>query len=342
MATVILLVVSLTQTERADGISFWEEPPGAFLCGLVLGPKVVTVRSEVQGAEPQPVPERVATGVQKSPSSAHPSTWRPIVILFSLLVGLTFALLLLKKILRDSYRADDLWMDQITGIEFVWVNGGKFAMGCGSWTSSCEGHERPVHLAEVSGFWISKYPVTQGQWIQVMDSNPSLFKKGDNYPVERVSWDDTQEFINKFKTLTGTRYEIRLPTEAEWEYAARSGGRKQGYAGGRDVNRLAWYRRNSGKSTHPVGTKSPNDLGLHDMSGNVWEWCLDCYDKDFYGRPAALEKDPVCLENNTGYRIMRGGYWFSLAADVRCSHRGWGRPDGRDQDSGFRLVRIAR
>ena len=153
-------------------------------------------------------------------------------------------------------------------------------MGCGLGPGYCQANESPEHEVTVSGFWIGKYAVTQGQWQKVMGNNPSGFQKGDNYPVETVSWDDAKAFILKLNGKSGCTF--RLPTEAEWEYAARSGGKAEKYAGGNDIDAVAWYGANSGKSTHPVGTKAPNGLGIYDMSGNVWQWCEDVYDANAY------------------------------------------------------------
>ncbi|MBF0497844.1 MAG: formylglycine-generating enzyme family protein, partial [Deltaproteobacteria bacterium] len=140
------------------------------------------------------------------------------------------------------------------------------------------------HSACVDGFWIGKTEVTQGQWTQIMGSNPSKFKKGDDYPVETVSWNDVKEFISKLNERKRGNYYFQLPTEAEWEYACRSRGLGERYAGGNVVDNVGWYADNSGKSTHPVGQKQPNGLGIYDMSGNVFEWCQDIYSKDAYSQ----------------------------------------------------------
>jgi formylglycine-generating enzyme required for sulfatase activity len=234
------------------------------------------------------------------------------------------------------------WKDPDTGIEFVWVEGGTYQMGCGSWAGDCKPNESPAHEVTVSGFWIGKYAVTQGQWQKVMGNNPSGFTKGDNYPVETISWDDAKEFIAK---LNGrSRYKFRLPTEAEWEYAARSGGKAQKYAGGDDVDAVAWYSGNSGRSTHPVGTRAANGLGIYDMSGNVWQWCEDVYDADAYRSHQG--KDPVSSGGGT-YRVLRGGSWSRDAGWVRCTFRGYWAPASHGMGGsrlggsglGFRLVR---
>ncbi|MDB4444681.1 PEGA domain-containing protein, partial [bacterium] len=164
----------------------------------------------------------------------------------------------------NAGRPSEVWRESVTGMEFVWVPGGCYEMGCGSWTSDCDGDEKPVHEVCVDGFWMGKYEVTQGQWKLVMGSNPSHFKKGDNYPVELVSWNDAKGFKRKLSSMNRGKYTFRLPTEAEWEYACRSGGQPEEYAGGSDVDRVGWYLDNSGHSTHPVGTKTANGLGIYD------------------------------------------------------------------------------
>ncbi|MBQ3247459.1 MAG: SUMF1/EgtB/PvdO family nonheme iron enzyme, partial [Alistipes sp.] len=161
------------------------------------------------------------------------------------------------------------------GFEMVFVKGGTFTMGAtAEQGSDADSDEKPAHSVTVSNFYIGKYEVTQAQWEAVMGKNPSRFK-GDNLPVERVSWNDIQKFIEKLNAKTGKRY--RLPTEAEWEYAARGGNQSKGYkySGSNDIGSVAWYTDNSSSPTHPVGQKQPNELGLYDMSGNVYEWCSD-------------------------------------------------------------------
>ncbi len=213
------------------------------------------------------------------------------------------------------------WKDPTTGMEFIWVEGGTYQMGCGPWTGDCQSNESPEHEVTVSGFWIGKYAVTQGQWQKVMGNNPSSFKKGDNYPVETVSWDDAKEFIRKLNGKSGNTF--RLPSEAEWEYAARSGGRAEKYAGGSDIDAVAWYRANSRKSTHPVGTKSPNGLGLYDMSGNVWQWCEDIYNAEAY---KTHQRNNPMSNSGGSSRVLRGGSWFREATMVRCAYRGQWEP----------------
>ena len=220
-------------------------------------------------------------------------------------------------------------------IEMVAVEGGTFIMGATpEQGSDCYDNEKPVHRVTLNNFHIGKYPVTQAQLQAVMGENPSSFK-GDNLPVETVSWDDVQVFISRLNAATGKNY--RLPTEAEWEYAARGGNRSKGYkySGSNNCNDAAWYYGNSGNTTHPVGTKSPNELGIYDMSGNVFEWCQDWYG-EYNSSAQANPKGP----SSGSYRVLRGGGWSGGARDCRVSDRYCYSPGNRDNDSGFRLASV--
>lgn len=222
--------------------------------------------------------------------------------------------------------------DTIKSVEMVPVKGGCFQMG----DSFGDGiaNEKPLHEVCVSDFSIGKYEVTQAQWEKVMKFNPSTFKKcGDDCPVESVSWEDAQMFIKKLNRLTGRKY--RLPTEAEWEYAARSGGKNEKYAGADAADTVAWYDDNSGKTAHKVGTKRSNRLGLYDMNGNVSEWCQDWFGEGYYGRsPKSDPQGPASSEK----RVWRGGSWFNNAGLVRTSYRDSSLPSERYTNIGFRLV----
>ncbi|MEO5330721.1 MAG: formylglycine-generating enzyme family protein [Magnetococcus sp. YQC-5] len=219
------------------------------------------------------------------------------------------------------------------GMPFVWVPGGTFQMGCGAWTSECFAWEKPVHPVTLSGFWLGKSEVTQGQWKATMGANPSKSTDcGNNCPVERVSWEDVQEFIKKLNARDG---KFRLPTEAEWEYACRSGGKAEHFAGGKKEGQVAWYQGNSGNKTHQVGTKAPNGLGLVDMSGNIWEWVQDWFAEDAYAK-----HDSKGQYTGSGTdRVVRGGCWGSVAAGVRCSYRYHLLPGNRNRNLGVRLAR---
>lgn len=213
----------------------------------------------------------------------------------------------------------------------VLVKGGTFQMGDANGGSD----EKPVHSVSLNNFYLGKTEVTQAQWQAVMGSNPSSFNNCDQCPVESVSWDDAQEFIKKLNAKTGKTY--RLPTEAEWEYAARGGkSATYTYAGSNTVDEVAWYSSNSGYKTHPVGEKKANELGLYDMSGNVWEWCQDWYADDYYAKsPSSNPPGPT-----TGsLRVIRGGSWNVNPAYLRVAFRGYGTPDRRDDGIGFRLAR---
>ena len=219
-------------------------------------------------------------------------------------------------------------------IAMVYVSGGTFTMGATSEQGSdAENNEKPAHNVTLSGYYIGKYEVTQELWKAVMGSNPSHFK-GDNLPVECVSWNDVQEFLRKLNAMTGKRY--RLPTEAEWEFAARGGNSSRGYkySGSNSLGSVAWYWDNSGSRTHVVGTKSPNELGIYDMSGNVEEWCQDRYGS-YSSSPQRNPKGP----NSRSYRVYRGGSWSDDAGNCRVSFRFNNfPPDGRNSSLGFRLA----
>lgn len=220
----------------------------------------------------------------------------------------------------------------VDGISYVMkpVEGGTFQMGSND--SDAYDSEKPVHSVMVSSFYMGETEVTQALWKAVMGGNPSNFK-GDNLPVDQVSWNDCQEFIRKLNGLTGKNF--RLPTEAEWEYAARGGNKSKGYkyAGSNSIDNVAWYDGNSGSKTHPVKTKSPNELGLYDMSGNVWEWCGDWYGS--YG--SGSQTDPKGPSSGS-LRVLRGGSWFDFARRCRVSRRNLIGPGYGSINYGFRLV----
>lgn len=215
----------------------------------------------------------------------------------------------------------------------VRVEGGTFMMGATEEQGSyARDWEKPVHQVTLSGFSIGKYEVTQAEWQAVMGCNPSK-RKGDNRPVEWVSWDDCQVFIGKLNGMTGLSF--RLPTEAEWEYAARGGNRSKGfmYAGSNNIGDVAWYDGNSGSTTHDVGTKQPNELGLYDMSGNVWEWCQDGYGS----YPSSPQTNPTGPSSGSN-RVNRGGGWNNNARYCRVSYRSSDTPDYRGSLLGLRLA----
>jgi len=217
-------------------------------------------------------------------------------------------------------------------IEMVAVKGGTFTMGATSEQGSDADSDEKPHSVTLSDYYIGKFEVTQELWQAVMGNNPSYFK-GSKNPVENVSWNDCQDFIRKLNQLTGQNF--RLPTEAEWEYAARGGNKSCGYkySGSNNIGDVAWYDNNSGSKTHTVGTKSPNELGIYDMSGNVWEWCQDWCGS--YG--SGSQTNPKGASSGSG-RVRRGDSWLNSAQGCRVSDRGSSTPDRRGDGLGFRLA----
>lgn len=214
--------------------------------------------------------------------------------------------------------------------EMIFVEGGTFLMGSNNGNKD----KKPVHNMTVDSFYICKFQITQKQWFEIMGSNPSHFNC-DNLPVHSISWIDAQIFITKLNKKTGKNY--RLPTEAEWEYAARGGNKSKGYkyAGSNNIDEVAWYCNNSNEKTQPIGTKKPNEIGIYDMSGNVWEWCQDWYDKDYYKiSPSKNPKGPESGE----YRVKRGGSWQYVDYICDYTHRDKSFHRDRCYDIGFRLV----
>ena len=218
-------------------------------------------------------------------------------------------------------------------IEMVRVEAGTFIMGATPEMKDPWDGEKPTHQVTLTNdYYIGKYEVTQALWKAVMGKNPSKFK-GDNLPVEKVSWKDIQQFIKKLNSLTGKRF--RLPTEAEWEYAARGGKKSNGcqYSGNNYIDEVAWYDKNSGNKSHPVGLKYPNELGLYDMSGNVWEMCQDWYGK----YSASVQTNPKGAEEGE-HHVYRGGSWNRYAWSCRLSYRFYTSSNFSSADLGLRLV----
>ncbi len=291
---------------------------------------------------------------------------------------------------NESYDVELFICEDDLGLELVYVPGGCFEMGCwvdkpkNEWVkamlgSKCEDDEFPVHTVCVDGFYMSRFEVTQAQWKKIMGHNPAVFgkrattrqslrnkttidKKDNNFPVENVSWEDIQEFIKRLNQQLEGDYYYRLPTEAEWEYAARSGGNKEKYPGqsnleNPEIDELAWYSGNSRGRTHPVGQKKPNGLGLYDMSGNVYEMCEDVYDPEAY-IDHARNNPWIAFDTNTIIRngslnqiykntkkfdstvhVIRGGCWKYSAYNCRSTMRNRIGSEYKNERIGFRLVR---
>ena len=216
----------------------------------------------------------------------------------------------------------------------VFVKGGCFSMGDQFGDGGLD--EKPVHEVCVDDFYLGKFEVTQAEWERTMGSNPSQYKKGGDFPVENVSWTDARAFIGKLRRDTGKPW--RLPTEAEWEFAARGSGKKVKYPGAGTEENLpdyAWFEANADFRTHPVGGRKPNELGLYDMAGNVWEWVQDRYDRDYYRQsPRTNPKgDPFGVN-----RILKGGSVYQAAGFLRASYRDYMAPETRGNCVGLRLA----
>ena len=224
----------------------------------------------------------------------------------------------------------------VNGVTFkmVYVSGGTFQMGATSEQGGdANDREKPVHSVTLSDYWIGETEVTQALWQAVMGWNLSYFS-GRQRPVEKVSWDDCQEFISKLNKLTGQTF--RLPKEAEWEFAARGGNKAASqtkYAGSDNIDDVAWYSGNIGSSTQDVATKAPNALGLYDMSGNVWEWC-----QDWYGDYSSGSQTNPTGPTSGSFRVIRGGSWNCNARYCRVSYRNEYYPPFSLNDLGFRLA----
>ncbi|PIW47001.1 MAG: hypothetical protein COW18_10045 [Zetaproteobacteria bacterium CG12_big_fil_rev_8_21_14_0_65_54_13] len=220
--------------------------------------------------------------------------------------------------------------DPLTGMTFVLVPAGCFQFTAASADKSGAG---AAQVCLPSDIWMSSYEVTQEQYSKIMGTNPSGFKKGGRYPVERVRWFDAVQFIRKLNKQSGKQF--RLPSEAEWEYAARSGGKDATYGASGTPDQVAWYMRNSKFTSHPVGEKKANALGLYDMSGNVWEWVQDCWNADINAAPkdASAQTQGQCTA-----RVLRGGSWYDAAEMITTGSRLWNDADKLDNNTGFRLV----
>ena len=235
---------------------------------------------------------------------------------------------------QPEYASPDGLPIEVNGVTFnmIKVEGGTFTMGATSEQEDPESVEKQTHSVTLSAYYIGESEVTQSLWQAVTGSNPSKFK-GGNLPVEQVSWDACQNFIKKLNEMTGRTF--RLPTEAEWEFAARGGNKSKHtrYSGSKDIDDVAWYDGNSGNKTHPVKGKKANELGIYDMSGNVWEWC-----QDFYGDYGCTSQTNPTGPDSGTYRVNRGGCWSSYAGFCCSSIRSGNTPVSSSFNLGLRLV----
>jgi formylglycine-generating enzyme len=282
-----------------------------------------------------------------------------LFILSVILLALTFS-----NCKKDDNSSNPTNPTKVYSIETVLIPAGTFQMGTTGafWDEYYLDDEKPVHTVNISrAYYLGKYEVTQKQWRAVMGTDSSYFK-GDNLPVEQVSWYDAVEFCNKLSekdsltkcyTINGNDVSCnwnangwRLPTEAEWEYACKAGTTTNFYSGSLtnelcipiddSLDRIGWYCGNSNYTTHPVGLKEPNAFGLYDMSGNVYEWCWDWYSNPYYTNTTVT--DPRGANSGTT-RVLRGGSWYSYTLSCRSSNRFNSDPDFQDLGYGFRICR---
>jgi formylglycine-generating enzyme required for sulfatase activity/serine/threonine protein kinase len=303
----------------------------------------------IKAPPPEPFTAK-ETQTERAASPIRRKLWiviAPVVVIAALAVAATLWILAGKKSDQKTIGASQSQpaasVKNGIGMELILVPAGSFMMG----STNGSGDEKPVHEVRISQpFYMGKYEVTQAQWQAVMGNNPSYFKNCDSCPVEQVSWDDAQQFLARLNERNDG-FHYRLPSEAEWEYACRSGTTGD-YAG--DLNSMAWYRENSGTKTHPVGTKQPNAWGLYDMHGNVGEWCQDWYHANYNGAPTDGSAWLNGGEEECGgkrCREFRGG-GFGAAPQLRSAHRGFSftsaflivRPDEREWARGFRVVAV--
>ena len=286
----------------------------------------VAERQPVVKMVPPPVPE--AVDITPMPSmQIVKKKGMSLMAIGGIIIGVLVVAFVMIMVMRKSgdirqvIAADSSNMPPIEGM--VWIEGGTFMMG----SNDGESNEKPVHQVTVSGFYMSKYEVTQAEYEQVMGNNPSKFTDCPTCPVENVSWHDAVAYCEKVGK--------RLPTEAEWEYACRAGSTGKYYWGDAMDGSYAWYSDNSGGKTHPVGQKLPNAGGLYDMSGNVWEWCSDWYDENYYSSSPA--QNPLGASGGSS-RVLRGGSWDDFIDFYRSAGRNYYGPDYRDGYGGFRVV----
>ena len=239
---------------------------------------------------------------------------------------------------KDSLSDDQIQIFSRMLNDMVFVEGGLFYMGEGLSSDEFTNHgavdNKPSHEVVINSFFLARFEVTQDEWVIVMGTNPAHFQ-GNDLPVENVSWDDCSRFISRLNELTGMMF--RMPTEAEWEYAAKGGKYSCGYdfSGSNYVSSVAWYAMNSNNTTHDVGRKRPNELGIYDMSGNVAEWCSDYYDHDYY---RYSDRDNPSGPNNGVNKVNRGGSWLMSQPYLLTNVRNVNKPEEKNAAIGLRLA----
>ncbi len=294
-------------------------------------PAAVEQHKEQTEAQTRPQPKQSHTPVLEEKRT----NWAGLGVALSVIVLIVGTVFMLNNYSQDNEAwTNEAMTFEANGVSFTMipVEGGTFTMGATSEMTEPFDWEKPTHQVTLSNYYIGETEVTQALWKAVMGSNPSHFE-GDDLPVECVSWDDCQTFISKLNALTGKRF--RLPTEAEWEFAARGGNQSHHtqYSGSSRIDDVAWYEDNSGSKTRLVKTKQPNELGIYDMSGNVWEWCQDWF--DYYNSYA--QTNPTGAGSGS-YRVIRGGGRSHSLRYCRSSERGDIEPGNSGSNIGLRLV----
>ncbi|MBF0194187.1 MAG: formylglycine-generating enzyme family protein [Magnetococcales bacterium] len=231
-----------------------------------------------------------------------------------------------------------LWTESFSGMEFIWVKGGCYKAGSPTREKGRDSDEGPVHTACVPSFWMGKHEVTQGQWQTIMQYNPSKYRKGNKYPVERVDFAAVNAITQRLNKLHIGEAKFRLPTEAEWEYVCREGGQRNVFPGRQSLHRISWYRENSRQSPQITGSRLPNRFGIYDIGGNVWEWVQDTYDRNGYRKIKV--NNPLYNNENGLSRVIRGGSWKENSSALRCANRGFNKFSNKRDDVGVRLVVI--
>ena len=233
-----------------------------------------------------------------------------------------------RLIINSKLKLQEKEAVKLSGV-MVSLPSGEYEMG----SDSAGFYEEPVHEVVIRAFRIGEREVTQKQWRMVMGNDPSYFKGCDDCPVEKVSWNDVHQFIKRLNYKTGQKF--RLPTEAEWEYACRSGGSVQEYCGGFSASSLGWTIKNSGRRSHEAGLKKPNQFGLYDMTGNVWEWVEDCWNESYKNAPL---NGTAWSTGDCNLRVLRGGSWDNNQYDLRSTYRNWEKKNKHSFTYGFRLA----
>lgn len=324
--SLVAITLSLS-AQNVTNVEFWQEGKNVYISYDLDKTADISVHVSSDGGKTFSSPlKQVIGGVGKGITSGKKTIVWDVLSEYDKLVG--------EEICFRVTALSGICSFTINGVAFnmIQVEGGTFTMGATPEQHYHDSDEMPTHSVTLTSFYVGETEVTQALWQAVMGSNPSYFK-GDTNPVEEISWHDCHDFVRKLNSLTGKSF--RLPTEAEWEFAARGGNKSKGfqYSGSNKINEVAWYNENSGSKTHPVASKAPNELGIYDMSGNVREWCQDWYGD--YRKSA--QTNPIGPSSGSGC-VDRGGSWYCRWWDCRSANRNDFTPDSKLTFLGVRLV----